>query len=319
MFDEPVIEISTREVVTITPDTSIATAIGIMEKKKFHNLVVRANENDAIYLVNIQDLLLASNPDSHVDGFMFKPHSVQKDTPTIDEISNNLLGIVTGGDILRRIYKPKRRMTAGEVTGEKVTRMEQPVSLIMNAPVITADIGADLAEVADLLWQHDIRGVPIVKDGVPRGIITVLDIMRYLRTLKEGAMVEVEIQGALDEEYKELAERIIETEVRKIAKFSRGIHWIKIVIKKERDRGGIPYYKISAHVKTPDNLYVGQAEPKPIKRITAKTEDVVEEMKMRKRRWDFIEVLKDALLSVERQIEEDRGRRWRRNRGSCEV
>jgi CBS domain-containing protein len=393
MFDEPVIEISTRAVVTITPDTSVATAIGIMEKNKFHNLIVRAN--DAIYLVNIQDLLLASNPDSHVDEFVFKPHGIHRDTPTIDAICelmdsgqraapivddggalagivteydvmrrgsesrilkdilvrrimprnpicvgktdsigkarsimrknnigrvlvvdemSNLLGIVTGGDILRKIYKPKRRMTAGEVTGEKVTRMEQPVSAIMNAPVITADVDANLAEVANLLQQHDIRGVPIVKDRVPRGIITILDIMRYLHMLKEEAMVEVEIQGALDEEYKELAERIIETEVRKIAKFARRVHWIKIVIKKERDRGGVPYYKISAQIKTPDKLYVGQAEPKPSKTITAKTEDVVEETKVRKRRWDFIEVLKDALLSVERQIEEDRDRRRTKNR-----
>jgi len=40
MFDEPVIEISTKEVTAITPDTSIAKAIGIMEKNNFHNLVV---------------------------------------------------------------------------------------------------------------------------------------------------------------------------------------------------------------------------------------------------------------------------------------
>ncbi len=393
MFDEPVMEITTRDVVTVTPETSISTAIGIMEKNKFHNLIVRAN--GGLFLVNVQDLLIASNPDSHVDEFMFKPHSIHKDTPTIDAICElmdsgqraapviddsdalagivteydimkqgsesrvlkdaevrkimprnpicvekddsigkarslmtkngigrvlvidemfNLLGIVTGGDILRKIYKPKRRMTAGEFTGEKVTRMEQPVSIIMNAPVITADVDANLADVADLLQQHDIRGVPIVKDRVPRGIITIQDILRYLRTLKEEAMVEVEIQGTLDEEYKELAERIIETEVRKIAKFASQVQWLKIAIKKERARGGVPYYKISAQVKTPDKLYVGGAEPKPIKTISAKNEDVVEETKVRKRRWDFIEVLKDALLSVERQIEEDRGRKRKRNR-----
>jgi len=33
-----------------------------------------------------------------------------------------------------------------------------------------------------------------------------------------------------------------------------------------------------------------------------------------KRRWDFIDVLKDALLSVESQIEEDRGRRRSKNK-----
>jgi CBS domain-containing protein len=393
MFDEPVMEITTRDVVTVTPETSVSTAIGIMEKNKFHNLIVRAN--GGIFLVNVQDLLIASNPDSHVDEFMFKPHSIHMDTPTIDAICElmdsgqraapvvddsdalvgivteydivkhgsksrvlkdaevrkimprnpicvekddsigkarslmtkngigrvlvidemfNLLGIVTGGDILRKIYKPKRRMTAGEFTGEKVPRLEQPVSVIMNAPVITADVDANLADVANLLQQHDIRGVPIVKDRVPRGVITIQDILRYLRTLKEEAMVEVEIQGTLDEEYKELAERIIETEVRKIAKFARRVQWLKIVIKKERDRGGVPYYKISAQVKTPDKLYVGQAEPKPIKTISAKTEDQIEETKVRKRRWDFIEVLKDALLSVERQIEEDRGRKRKKNR-----
>ena len=123
MFDEPVIEISTRDVVTTTPDTSIGTAIGIMEKNKFHNLVVRASEG--IYLVNIQDLLLASNSDSHVDEFMFKPHSIYKDTPTIDAIrelmdsgqraapvvddDEALVGIVTEYDLsLIHISEPTR-------------------------------------------------------------------------------------------------------------------------------------------------------------------------------------------------------------------
>jgi len=393
MFDEPVIEISTREVVSITPDTSITTAIGIMEKNHFHNLVVL--DTDGVYLVSIQDLLIASNPESHVDEFMFKPHSIHKDIPTLDAICelidsgqraapvvddkgalfgivtdwdimkrgaesrilkdtsvrrvmirnpvsiretdsigkarsimrkdnigrvlvvdemDNVVGIVTGDDILRKIYKPQRRMTSGELKGEKITRMEQPVTLIMSSPVITADVDANLAEVANLLQKYDIRGVPIVKDRTLRGIVTILDIMRYLRTLKEEAAVEVEIQGALDEEYKELAERIIETEVRKIAKFAKRMHWIKIVIKKERARGGLPYYKISAYVKTPDKLYVGQSEPGLIKRITAKSEDEEVEQKAGKRRWDFIEVLKDALLSVEGQLEEDRGRKRLKNK-----
>jgi CBS domain-containing protein len=388
MFDEPVIEISTKEVVTITPDTTVGTAIGIMEKNRFHTLVVQGG--DALYLVTIQDLLLASNSDSHVDEFMFRPHALHHKTPIIDAIvelidsgqraapvidnsgalagivteydimargadsrllkeaevrrimdrnpicvqktdsigkarsimtknnigrvlvvdeMQNLVGSVTSMDILKKIYKPKRRMTAGEFKGEKITRMEQPVTVIMNSPVITAEIDASLADVAKLLQQHDIRGVPIVKDHVPRGLITILDIMRYLRMQKEEAMVEVELEGTLDEEYRDLAERIIETEVRKIARFARRVHWIKIVIKKEHDRGGVPFYRISAHVKTPDKQYFGQAEPKPLKTTKWKSEDEVEMTKVQKPRWDFIEVLKDALLSVERQIEEDRDRK----------
>ncbi|HID20502.1 MAG TPA: CBS domain-containing protein [Methanophagales archaeon] len=393
MFDEPVIEISTREVTTITPDTSIAKAIGIMEKNNFHNLVVLDSEE--IYLVNIQDLLIASNPESYVDGVMFKPHCIHKDTPTIDAIcelmdsgqraapivadngklagiitdydlmrrgaesrilkdtkvvkrmcrnpicveefdsigkarsimrKNNigrvlvvdeedkLIGILTESDILKKIFKPKRRMTVGEIKGENIPRLGQPVSFIMSSPVITANVDANLAEIASLMQKYDIRGVPIARDGVPRGIVTISDIMKYLRELKEEAMVTVEIQGTLDEEYKDLAERIIETEVRKIARFAKKVHWIKIVIKKERDRGGVSYYKIGAHVKTPDKLYVGYGEPGGIKTIAAANGAGEIEVKTEKRRWDFVEVLKDALLSVEGQIEEDRGRRQMKNR-----
>jgi len=391
MFDEPVIEISTREVIAITPDTSITKAIGIMEKNKFHNLVVL--DSAEIYLVNIQDLLIASNPESNVDEFMFKPHGIHRDTPTIDaicelmdsgqraapiladngtlvgivtdydvmrrgskshvlkdtkvtrvmtrnpvcveksgsigkarsimrksnvgrvlvvDVADKLIGIVTGGDILKKIYKPERKMTVGEVKGERVTRMEQPVSLIMSSPVITAGVDANLAEVANLMQTYDIRGVPVEREGVPGGIVTIQDIMKYLRELKEEAMVNVEIQGALDEEYKELAERIIETEVRKIAKFAKRVHWIKIVIKKERDRGGGSYYKIGAHVKTQDKLYVGYGEPGGTQTMIAKRGGGDVEMKAGKRRWDFIAVLKDALLSVEGQIEEDKKRRLKK-------
>ncbi len=397
MFDEPVIEISTREVTATTPDTTIAKAIGIMEKNNFHNLVVL--DSDKIYLVNIQDLLVASNPESNVDGVMFKPHCIHKDTPTIDAISelldsgqraapvvdddgklegiitdydimrrgaeslilkdakvteimtknpicveetdsigkartimrknnigrvlvvdanNKLKGIVTGGDILKKIYKPKRRMTVGEVKGENIPRMGQPVSLISSSPVRTADIDANLAEIANLMQKYDIRSVPILSDGVPRGIVTIPDIMKYLKGLKEETKVEVEIQGTPDEEYKELAERVIETEVRKIVKIAKRVHWIKIVIKKERDRGGTSYYKIGAHVKTPDKLYVAQSEPGGIHSQTmiakrgAENREV--EVRAGKRRWDFIDVLKDALLSVEGQIEEDKEKRLKNGR-----
>jgi CBS domain-containing protein len=388
LFDEPVIEISTREVTAVTPDTSVAKAIGIMEKNNFHNLLVL--DGKEIYQINIQDLLVVSNAESNVDGLMYSPHCVYRDTPTIDAIcelvdsgqraapvidatgklegivtdydimkggarslilkdaevrkaitkkpacvdetegigkarsimrksnigqvlvvdaEEKLKGIVTQGDILKKIYKPKRKMTAGEVKGENIPRMGQSVSLIMSSPVITAGVDANLADVANLMQQHDIRGVPIVKEGIARGIVTIRDIMKYLRELKERAMVNVEIQGTIDEEYKESVDRVIETEVRKIVRFARRVHWIKIVIKKERDKGGVSYYKIGVHVKTPDKLYVGQSEPGGTKTITAKRDAGEAEMKAGKRRWGFLDVLKDALLSVEGQMEEDKKRR----------
>lgn len=391
MFEEPVINICTKDVVTITPDTPLTKAISLMETNNFHNLVVLAN--DDIYLVYLRDLLFASNPEIPVDDYMFKPYCIYKDSPIIDAVcamidsgqralpvvdddeklvgivtdydimkegsksrllkdtevtkvmtrdplyieetdsigkarsimrENNigrlpvfdkkgrLTGIVTDGDILTKVYKPKKRVTIGEIKGEKIPRMAHPVSTIMSSPVITAEIDSNLAEVAGLMQKYDIRGVTIVKDGLLRGIITTKDIMKYLRTLKEEAMIEVEIQGEIDEEYRFLAERIIETEVRKIARFARRVHWIRIVINKERDKGGIPYYKISTYVKTPNKLYVGQGEPGIVKRVVEKSED--SEVKIYKKRWDLIDSLKSSLLSVQKQMERDQEKQTQKER-----
>lgn len=388
MLKEPVIDIATKEVVTITPETPISKAIGVMESNKFHNLVV-VDENNEIYLVTIHDLLLTTSLNEKVAELMFKPHCIKHDIPVMDAVyqmidsgqraapivdeEEKLVGIVTDYDIMKRaatsellkdvkvskimskspitidkdesigkarslmrkynigrlvvldeegkpigivteddiigkVFKPKRKMTVGEFAGEKVPRMAQPISTIMNSPLITADVTASIADVAELMERHDIRGIPIVKKGILRGIITRLDIMKYIRELKEVSTVEVELQGEFDVELKELAERIIATEVKKIVTYSRRLHWIKIVMKKEHDRGGVPYYTVNVYVKTPRKLYVGEGRPKlsSTKRIISEGEDL--QLVVEKQRWDFVEALKDALISVEKQIEEDKER-----------
>jgi len=388
MLTEPVIEIATKDPVTITPDTPISKAIGIMEKHHFHNLIV-LDEREEIYLVTIHDLLLASSVNETVETLMFKPHCVNENTPVIDAICEILdsgqraapvvddngklvgivtdydimsrvgrsqllkdvkvtrvmtrdpitiyeyesigkarslmrkhnigrlivldrdgkpIGMVTEDDILRKIYKPKRRMTLGEVVGEKVPRMSQPVSLIMSTPLITADMDATIPEVARIMEKYDIRGVPIMKRGRLKGIVTRIDIMKYIKELREGSYVEVEIYGEFDEEMKELAERILATEVKKIVKYTGKPQWIKISIKKEHDKGGVPYYHVKVYVKTPGKLYVGEGRPKLSisKRMEMEEEDVV--LVTEKQRWDFIEVLKDALDAVLKRIEMDKER-----------
>lgn len=386
MLNEPVIDIATKEVFTITPDTPISKAIGIMDNNNFHNLII-LDENNEIYMVTIHDLLLASSVNETVENLMFKPHCITQNTPVMDAVceiiesgqraapivdedgklvgiitdydimkrsgtsellkdvkitkimtrspitidktdsigkarslmrkynigrlivldnEGNPVGMVTEEDILRKIYKPKKKMTVGEFAGEKVPRMAQPVSIIMNTPLITAEIDSSVADVARLMEKHDIRGVPITKKGTLRGIVTRIDIMKYIKNLREESVIEVELHGEFDEDMKELAERILMTEIKKIAKQSKRLHWIKIVMKKEHDKGGVPYYTVKVYVKTPRKLYVAEGKPKlsVSKRIDMEGEEV--NLVVEKQRWDFIEVLKDALDSVLKQMEIDK-------------
>ena len=393
MLNEPVIEIATKDVITITPDTPISKAIGVMESNNFHNLIV-LDENNDIHMVTIHDLLLASSVNENVEALMFKPHCIDQNTPVMDAVCEIIgsgqraapivdengklvgivtdydvmkragksellkdvkvtkimtrspitidkdesigkarslmrkynigrlvvldeegdpIGIVTEDDILRKVFKPKKKMTVGEYAGEKVPRMAQPVSMIMNSPLITADVESSIADVAKLMEKHDIRGVPVTKKGTLRGIVTRIDIMKYIKNLREESVIEVELHGEFDEEMRELAERILMTEVKKIAKQSKRLHWIKIVMKKEHDKGGVPYYIVKVYVKTPRKLYVAEGKPKlsTAKRMEMEGEDI--QLVVEKQRWDFIEVLKDALDSVLKQMEIDKEKRHPKN------
>ena len=393
MLNEPVIEIATKDVITITPDTPISKAIGVMESHNFHNLIVM-DEYENIHMITIHDLLLASSLNENVEALMFKPHCIDQNTPVMDAVCEIIgsgqraapivdengklvgivtdydvmkragksellkdvkvtkimtrspitidkdesigkarslmrkynigrlvvldeegdpIGIVTEDDILRKVFKPKKKMTVGEYAGEKVPRMAQPVSMIMNSPLITADVESSIADVAKLMEKHDIRGVPVTKKGTLRGIVTRIDIMKYIKNLREESVIEVELHGEFDEEMRELAERILMTEVKKIAKQSKRLHWIKIVMKKEHDKGGVPYYIVKVYVKTPRKLYVAEGKPKlsTAKRMEMEGEDI--QLVVEKQRWDFIEVLKDALDSVLKQMEIDKEKRHPKN------
>lgn len=400
VLKEQVIDIATKDVVTVSPDTPILKAVGIMENNRFHNLIVE-KENE-IYLVTMHDLLLANSVHQQVEDLMFKPYCVNQGTSVMDatfEMINSgqrvapivddkhkLIGIITDYDIMRcaaksallkdvsinkimtkspvtididesigkarslmmkynigrlvvigadgkptamvteddivkKVFKPKTKMTVGELTGDKFPRMAQPVSMIMNSPIIYADLDDSVATVAELMESQDVRGVPVYKDGSLRGIVTRLDILKYIAELRAESLVEVEIHGDFDEEQRDLAERILFTEVKKIASYARKIHWIRISVKKERDKGGIPYYTVNTYVKTPKKLYVAEGKPKlsGTKRIDWDGEEM--ELISEKQRWDFIEVLKDALESVKKQmsIDRERGRSKSLNSGKREL
>ncbi|MBP2142884.1 CBS domain-containing protein [Methanococcus voltae] len=393
-------DISTKDVVIVTPETTVSKAISMMETNRFHNLLVE--KEGVIYLVNIHDLLLSNSVGQPIGDLMYKPHGVLEDATVIDACfdivnsgqrvapvynsKNNIAGIITDydiieavstsdilkdvsvdaimtknpitidknenvgkarnlmskygigrlivldedgepegivteDDIIKKIYKPKVKMTIGDIKGEKISRMSQSVSSIMSYPVVSAELTDSIPEVARILKENDIRGMPVYKNGTLRGVITRYDILKYIYDLKAESMIEVEIRGELEEEQRELAERILSSEVNKIVKYSRQLQWMKISIKKERDKGGSPFYNVKVYVKTPRKLFVGESKPKlsSTKRYEFDGEDI--ELIAEKQRWDFIEVLKDALESVKKQIEmnRQRGRSKNLNQNKKEI
>jgi len=73
-------------------------------------------------------------------------------------------GIVTENDFVKKVLAQKvdpTRLTVGE---------------IMSSPLVTIDPEEDLLKSSEIMKQHEIRRLPVVKDGIIYGIITAGDI-----------------------------------------------------------------------------------------------------------------------------------------------
>ena len=87
--------------------------------------------------------------------------------PVID-IKNNILGIISEGDLIRRIAP-----AAGRSHGHKAKD-------VMTHQVITVDPDASLQEIANLLEKHGIKRVPVVKNGELIGIVSRANLVQAL-------------------------------------------------------------------------------------------------------------------------------------------
>ncbi len=76
-----------------------------------------------------------------------------------------LFGEWLGKDDLERLYQAGRTLTAAQ---------------IMTTPVVTVSEDATLQDVVDRMMRYDITRVPVVRDGVPVGVIARHDLLRAM-------------------------------------------------------------------------------------------------------------------------------------------
>jgi len=74
------------------------------------------------------------------------------------------VGIVTERDLVNKVI-------AKELDPKKVV-----TSAIMSSPLITVDPDEDLMKASEIMQKHNIRRLPVVKDGIIYGILTSKDV-----------------------------------------------------------------------------------------------------------------------------------------------
>ncbi len=84
---------------------------------------------------------------------------------TDDEVS--ILGILSERDIVRALKKGVRNI------------IDAPITRIMTCEVVTCDYSQPIDHILQLMDEHQIRHVPILRDGHLCGIINMLDLVKY--------------------------------------------------------------------------------------------------------------------------------------------
>lgn len=103
-----------------------------------------------------------------------------------------LLGMVSEGDLMRPFIDSSLKRRARWLTLladgtdlapeflDYVRLDRHQVDELMTRPVITAGEGAHVTELAELLVQHRIKRLPIVRDGKLVGIVSRADVIRAI-------------------------------------------------------------------------------------------------------------------------------------------
>jgi CBS domain-containing protein len=85
----------------------------------------------------------------------------------VTDDNSNILGIITERDIARGLKCHGRNV------------VDRPLRELMTTKVISVDIEEPLATVLELMDRHQIHYVPVTERGALRGIINMLDLVKY--------------------------------------------------------------------------------------------------------------------------------------------
>lgn len=141
-------EIMTREVITVTADTTVEEIARLLTEHRIGGLPVVDDKNQVLGIVTESDLFLKEKG---------MPFSAVK-APT-------LFKRWVDPDQLTEIYEGARHHTAADV---------------MTTQAVSVEADDTIGHAAWLMAQHNINRVPVLRNGVLAGIVTRADIIRLL-------------------------------------------------------------------------------------------------------------------------------------------
>lgn len=199
-INDPVKEIMTRDVISISPKYSIRESVDVMTKNGIGSVPIVDKEERLVGIVTERDFALAlagSLTNETVGDIMIKDVITTTPGTPIESCSkimvrNNLrripvveeeklIGIVTSTDILR--FFGDKEMFASMTSNSGLDVLKRKISEIIKPNILVTESTVRLGDLCELLAEKNIGGVPVVDGDQLVGIVTERDILNTV--LKE--------------------------------------------------------------------------------------------------------------------------------------
>ena len=206
-INAPIKEIMTTGVKTMTNKDTIIDAAALMLEEGIGGFPIIDNEEKIVGMVTegdvvsklykiiadleVQDVmatdLITTTPGTRIEGItkIMVRNSLRR-VPIVGEDPNSnskeekLLGFVTASDILKYIGEHKLFAKLFSNEGEDVVNITVDELMVTN--VLTATKYEKLGDIADLMFDSNIRGLPVVDEDTGKliGIITIRDLLKAI-------------------------------------------------------------------------------------------------------------------------------------------
>lgn len=120
-----------------------------------------------------------------VKYYMKKEVPTTEDKSSVTEAAKTMIKSSRGFLIVLKDGKPAGIVTEHDFVEKVIAKELDPskviISEIMSFPIITIDPDEDLLKASELMKKHNIRRLPVVKDGIIYGVLTTRDVSQQVR------------------------------------------------------------------------------------------------------------------------------------------
>ncbi len=264
------------------PVTEDGKLVGIADRTLLVRLASTVKE---LGRVSVSDVMTPSVITLSESEYVDRAYETMRSTgirsiPVVDD-SGRMTSILSISDLVPIGSRGRSRQTFGEIVGN-ANPVEVTVGSIANKDFPSVSPEDRMDKAMKLMSEVQVRSLPVLSNGVLKGLITKYDIAQMVTSLKVRETVYVQITGMSDEGILEDMYNEVQKSMNRIENISRPVS-LYLHIHTYSSEFSKVKYSISAKLLTVDRLFVAKAfdwEPlKTVQELLYRLERMVKEMK----------------------------------------